>query len=310
MERRLEAHMTRRIATIDVGTNTALLLVAAVTPGGRLESVYEEERFVRLGEGVDAARRLRPEAVDRVLAALADYRAAAERYGAEVVAVGGTSASRDAANRDELIERVRDELGLDYEIVSGPEEARWAFAGACSAFPDLDEACVLDVGGGSSELAAGPARNGPRHRASLDVGAIRLTERCFPTVPPPPEAVAAAEALVAEQLASVDFGCGVPLVGAAGTVSALARLAAPDDPWRELDRETVEAWRDRLLTMTPGAVRALDPAILTGREDVFAAGVLIVAAVMRHLDAPTLRPSPRGLRHGLALRWLAGAGME
>ncbi len=295
-----------RVATIDIGTNTALLLVADVE-GGRLVPVHDEERFVRLGEGVDAARRLSPTAMDRAVAALRDYRATADRLGAPVVTVGATSASRDAANLDDLRERVRREAGLGYEVISGEEEARWSFRGACSAFPKLNRACVIDVGGGSTELVAGPTGGDPAFRVSLDVGSVRVTERCFPALPPPPETVAAAEAMVAEALAPVELSGDVPLLGASGTAVALARLAQPDAPAVPIPAGEVRAWRERLLGLTAEEVRALDP-VMAGRADVFAAGVLIVDAVMRRFGFSALHPSPRGLRHGLALRWVEEQG--
>jgi exopolyphosphatase / guanosine-5'-triphosphate,3'-diphosphate pyrophosphatase len=299
--------MNSPIATVDVGTNTILLLVTEVGPGHRLVPLYEEERFVRLGEGVDASRRLAPAAMDRVLAALHDYRALAAEHGAEIVSVGATSASRDAANRGDLIDRVRRETGLVYEVISGEEEARWAFRGACSAFPDLEAACVIDVGGGSTELVAGRAEGDPEQRVSLDVGAVRLTERHFSALPPPAEAVRWAEATVDYLLAPVSLDPALPLIGAAGTVTALAHVVNPEDPTRALPAGLVREWRDRLLAMTAEEVRALDPPVLAQRADVFAAGVLVIDAVMRRFGFETLLPSPRGLRHGLALRWLAGA---
>ena len=149
---------TTRIATVDVGTNTALLLIGDVGDG-RLDIVHEEDRYVRLGQGVDANRRLAPEAIGRVIAALTDYRARAEEFGADTVVIGATSASRDAQNLDELTARVRD-LGLDYQVIAGEVEALWTFRAACSAFPDLDAACVVDIGGGSTEIVTGPGRCG------------------------------------------------------------------------------------------------------------------------------------------------------
>src|SRR5690554_1224289 len=211
-----------RIATVDVGTNTALLLVGDVG-GGRLVSVYEEDRYVRLGQGVDAHRRLAPEAMDRVVDALAAYKARAEEYGAEAVVIGATSASRDARNLDELTARVR-ALGLDYEVISGEDEALWTFRAACSAYPDLDAACVVDIGGGSTEIVTGRADAGEPERVSVDIGSVRLTERHFPDLPPSPEAVAAAERFVAGVFEGLTVDNRLPLLGSSGTVRVLGAL--------------------------------------------------------------------------------------
>jgi exopolyphosphatase / guanosine-5'-triphosphate,3'-diphosphate pyrophosphatase len=294
-----------RIATVDLGTNTILLLVADVEPPARLAPVTEVERFVRLGEGVDASGRITAVAVDRVMAALAEYVRLAHASGAAIVTIAGTSASRDAGNVVDLARRIREVHGLDFEVISGHDEALWAFRGALAAYPDIPEACVLDVGGGSTELVWGPAGDGLPERVSLDIGSVRLTERFFADLPPGADVVERAEAVTREHLGRVAVRPGLPLVGTAGTVAALARLATPRQPGQPLPADTVRAWRDRLLSLSAEEVRALDPEIMTGRADVIAAGVLIVAAVMDHLGAEMLLPSPYGLRHGLALRWLA-----
>lgn len=306
-----------RIATVDIGTNTALLLVADVA-GGTVTPVYEEDRYVRLGQGVDARRRLAPEAVERVLAALRAYKQKAADLGATDFVIGATSASRDARNLDALASRVRDELGVEYGLLSGEEEAIWSFRGACSAYPDLSAACVLDIGGGSTEIVAGPAdpstgsgQAGEPERVSVDVGSVRLTERCFPSLPPTDEMIADAERTVAAAFDGLGFDASLPLLGASGTTSALGRLAHPTTPDAPISAATVRAWRDRLLALSAAGVLALNPAVLDGRADVYAAGVLILDLFMDRFGFDAVRPSPRGLRHGLALRWMiATSGRE
>ena len=149
------------------------------------------------------------------------------------------------------------------------------------------------------------------HR-SLDVGSVRLTERCFGSQPPSAEAVAVAERIVQDHLAEAmpPLTPDVPLVGAAGTVMVLALVNAGVSTWADLPTDgarlsyaAVRAWRDRLMRLTYDQVLALDLAIMDGRADVFPAGVLILEAVMRHADLPICLASPRGLRHGLAFRF-------
>jgi exopolyphosphatase / guanosine-5'-triphosphate,3'-diphosphate pyrophosphatase len=291
-----------RIAAIDVGTNTVLLVVADVEDG-RLTVVADEERFARLGQGVDGAGRLAPEAMDRVVDRLTAYRVTAEGLGAEQIVIGATSASRDASNVDTLIARVRDEVGLDYQVIAGETEAALSFRGALALMPDLadgQEAAVVDIGGGSTEVVAGRKGEAPSFRVSLDVGSVRVTERFFSQRPPRPEQVEAATAFVAEALARVPDGVAAvrPLVTVAGTAKVAARLVGATDTLAAAD---VRAWRDRLLALTPDETLALDPALMTGRADVAAAGLLVLAAVLDRFGAERLRFSPAGLRHGLAL---------
>ena len=214
-----------RLCAIDVGTNTVMSVVADVADG-RLAVVADEERFARLGQGVDASGRLAPEAIDRVLDRLAGAKATADKLGAERVVIGATSASRDAANVGELQARVREELGLDYRVISGEEEAEASFRGALALLPHVDAALVVDVGGGSTEVALGTRAEGVTDRQSVDVGSVRLTERHFPERPPDGAAVAAALVDAEGAYATVGFERGgAPLVATGSVGRLVGRLA-------------------------------------------------------------------------------------
>ncbi|MFB6231534.1 MAG: exopolyphosphatase [Salinibacter sp.] len=323
------ASSTPRIAAIDVGTNTAQLLVAE-RDGAGLRRLYVAEQFVRLGEGVDARNRIGADARDRLLNTLHEYVHTAREYDVDALSITGTSALRDAVNRDAILTAVEDKLGLSIEILSGAEEAAWSFAAACSAFDSLTGPClVVDIGGGSTELVAGDPSvaddplasdslsnlDAITTRTSLDIGCVRLTERCFASQPPSPDAVDATEQLINKSLAShsLDSGPSPTLIGTAGTATALARVdAGPESPWDALHGEgsvlthrAVRDWRERLLRLSVDEVLALHPDALEGRADVFPVGVILLDRIMTHYDRDTLRVSPYELRHGLALRVLA-----
>jgi exopolyphosphatase/guanosine-5'-triphosphate,3'-diphosphate pyrophosphatase len=309
------------LATIDVGTNTALLLVVRVNSNGTLEILHDEQRFVRLGERIDASGLILDSALERLRTTLLAYKATAETFGAKRVIVAGTSASRDARNSDDLVRFVRDETGLTYEILSGEEEARWAFIGAVSAFADVDgPVMAVDIGGGSTEITVGrfeaskPEATSLRFMQSIDVGAIRLTERFFSSLPPTAEEVERAKQEICKSLtkAHVTADAGFPLIAAAGTATALGLLLAGITAWDEervgsmaVTYEEVASWSRRLLSLRADQVLALNPPVLTGRADVFPAGVLILKVLMEQVKADSFRISPRGLRHGLALRFAA-----
>jgi exopolyphosphatase/guanosine-5'-triphosphate,3'-diphosphate pyrophosphatase len=311
------------IATIDVGTNTAQLLVVE-RDGTGLRRLHAAERFVRLGEGVDASGRIGEAAEDRLLATLREHKDAAQTHGADQIVAVGTSALRDATNRQAVLDRIRREIGLSIEIVSGTTEAEWSFAAACSAFDDLTGPClVVDVGGGSTELVAGqsPSAHRPNYpdaivdRASLDVGCVRLTERCFEDQPPSPDAVDRVTRLVDDALdaTTLDTGPDPTVIGTAGTATALALVhLGPDSTWDALHgagftltRADVQHWREELLSRTVDDILALHPEAMAGRADVFTVGVLLLDRILRHYDRDAFRVSPYELRHGLALRALA-----
>lgn len=303
-----------RIAAIDVGTNTALLLVADVVADGTLVSLGEVRRFIRLGEGVDATRRVGEAAMQRLRTALLDYKALAHDYGAEEIVVGATSASRDAENKADLVDFVHRETGLRYEILTGEEEATWSFRGALSALDGLDGLCaVIDIGGGSTEIVVGAAAGRITARHSLDVGSVRLTERFFSNQPPAVSEVERAEAFITRALAeaAIPLDATIPLISAAETPLLLALVDQGVSSWEALESSDVtlsaglvHRWRERLLAMTYDDVLALDPILMTGRTDVFPAAVLLFDIVLQHFGLTTCRVSPRSLRHGLALRFV------
>jgi exopolyphosphatase/guanosine-5'-triphosphate,3'-diphosphate pyrophosphatase len=277
--------------------------------------LYEVKRIVRVGEGVDATGRVGEAAMRRLCDALLEYQRLAQAYGATRIIVGATSASRDADNQAELIAYVRRETGLHYEILSGEAEAKWTFRGAISVLTDLEGTCaVLDIGGGSTEIVVGDTAGELTYHRSLNIGALRLTERFFSALPPGRAEVERAEALIARLLDEAD--CPLhdawPLIGAAETTGALALVRAGVASWDALDAPTValtadevHSWRSRLLRATADEVLALNPAVLKDRADVFPASVLILDTVMQRFGLPVCRVSPRGLRHGLALRFAA-----
>jgi exopolyphosphatase/guanosine-5'-triphosphate,3'-diphosphate pyrophosphatase len=287
-----------RVAAVDCGTNSIRLLVADVGDGG-LRDVHREMRIVRLGEGVDATGRLAPQAVERTRVALADYTAVMRRKGVERVRMVATSATRDAANRDDFFTMVRATLGAQAEVISGDEEARLSFAGAVGELdPDDGPFVVVDVGGGSTEVVVGElTARGPVVTAarSVDVGCVRLTERCLPDDPPTPEQVEKARAVASEILAGAFAEVAVEgartWVGVAGTVTTIAALALrlpgydadvihlSRVPLADVHRVTAE-----LLAM-PRAQRAALGPMHPGRVDVIAAGALIVDVLAEELAA-------------------------
>ena len=286
-----------RICAIDVGTNTVVSVVADVADR-QLAVVADEERFARLGQGVDASGRLAPDAIDRVLDRLGQAQQTAERLGAEKTVIAATSASRDAANVGELVERVRRELGLEYRVISGVEEAALSFRGALAMRPALAEACVVDIGGGSTEVVAGTRAEGVAFRTSLDVGSVRLTERWVRAYPLSDATQEAIRADVQSALAGVDrqrVG-GVPVVA---TGSVATWIAGADERASLAD---VADWRATLAGRTPDEVLALAPDRMKGREDVIAASVLILEAVLVAFGAEAVLSTRGALRHGLALQ--------
>ena len=290
-----------RVAAIDCGTNSIRLLVADVTTGfdgvPALRDVHRETRIVRLGQGVDATGMLAPEALERTRAALADYAAVIRRKGAERIRMVATSATRDARNREDFFGMVRETLGVEAEVISGDEEANLSFVGAVGDLdPDDGPFVVVDVGGGSTELVVGSLEEGKatvKAARSVDVGSVRITERCLHGDPPTAEEVAEARE-VAGRILDEAFEA-VPVdgvntwVGVAGTITTLSAVAQelPEyDPdavhLSRISRERLHEVADELLSMSREQ-RAEHKAIHPGRIDVIGGGALIVDVLAREL---------------------------
>jgi exopolyphosphatase/guanosine-5'-triphosphate,3'-diphosphate pyrophosphatase len=285
-----------RVAAIDCGTNSIRLLVADLADS-KLVDVHREIRIVRLGQKVDATGRLAPEALERTRVALADYAAIIQRTDAEQVRMVATSATRDAANRDDFFRMVRRTLGTDAEVITGDEEARLSFTGAVGDFdPYHGPFLVVDVGGGSTEVVLGDW-DGTNARVttarSVNVGCVRITERHLHSDPPTPAEICAARQFadhtLQEAFADVPVNQARTWVGVAGTVTTLSALAQRlphyDSACTHLSRLSLQQVRDTTenLLASTHKQRAANPVIHPGRVDVIAGGALIVAVLAEQL---------------------------
>ncbi len=278
-----------RVAAIDCGTNSIRLLIADVDEG-HLSEVHREMRIVRLGQGVDATGEFTPEAIDRTRAALTHYTETLARFGVPRVRMVATSATRDAANREDFFAMTAEVLasavpGAVAEVITGAEEAALSFHGAvaeldCAEAPFL----VVDLGGGSTELVLGTTDVDASF--SADIGCVRLTERCLHSDPPTATEVAAAREIVRERLGEalrvVPVERARAWVGVAGTMTTLSALAQKmttyDSCAIHLSRvgftDLLEVC-DALIGMTRAQRAALGP-MHAGRVDVIAGGAIVV----------------------------------
>jgi exopolyphosphatase/guanosine-5'-triphosphate,3'-diphosphate pyrophosphatase len=301
-----------RVATIDIGTNTVLLLVAERGADGVLRPVEELATITRLGAGVDKARVLAPDAVARTRACLEGYAERVRALGAQRVAVVGTSAMRDAGGGEAVRAVVRERLGVEARVVSGDEEARLTFRGALSGLalggaPGAPVA-VFDIGGGSTEVVVGAPGEPPAiaFAESFDVGSVRLTERFVRSDPPAAAEMEALARAAAEAFARVPAAVpGVP-VGVAGTMTTLAAVALALVPYdgarvhgHTMTRAELAAVVERLARLDVAA-RAAVPGMEPKRADVIVAGGVIALALLAKWGADAVRISDRGVRWGLA----------
>lgn len=303
-----------RVAAVDCGTNSTRLLVAEETADG-FRSVERRLTITRLGEGIDRSKRLAPDALERTLTTIADYAATCGELGVTRVRVTGTSAVREATNREEFFAGVRALTGSEAELLSGEEEARLTFLGTISDLREDQPIVVVDIGGGSTEIIVG--RTEPERLMSLDIGCVRMLEKYLHSDPPTKEEIGALRTDVAGLLSGVAPSLAVPagsrFVGVAGTVTQLAAMKAglpvydPDVTHHfVLSHGDVRSLARRLGSLTNvqrKQIRGLDP----GRSDVIVPGAEILLAVMETFDAPEVLVSEKDILDGVVIDTLRKA---
>ncbi len=301
-----------KVAAVDMGTNSTRLLVAEVDGIGRdapLTPIDRRMHITRLGQGVDRSRALAPDAIERTVAVLREYRDVIREQGATRVRATATSAARDASNRAEFFDAVHDALGVEPELLSGHEEAELSFRGATAGLDAPAPYLVVDIGGGSTELVVGTDH--PIGLVSLDMGCVRITEQFLQTDPPAPEELSNAVSFVRDALA--DAAREIPgirdaatLVGLAGTVSAFAAI---EQGLHEYDAARIHHFRltraaaedvFRTLATEDARHRAQNPGLEPGRVDVIVGGAVVLVGVMRTFGFEEMLVSEADILDGLA----------
>jgi exopolyphosphatase/guanosine-5'-triphosphate,3'-diphosphate pyrophosphatase len=310
---RLLADAPRRAAVIDVGTNSVKFHVGELQPGGDWRAIRDRAEVTRLGEGLDDSGAIQPAPLERTITAIAGMVDEARSDGAAELVAVGTAGMRVATNQADVVAAIRDRTGVHVEVISGEEEARLAYL-ATMARLDLRDGgpvVIFDTGGGSTQFTIGTVDRIDR-RFSLDIGAVRLTERFGLDDVVEPAVIDEVRQTLRDEFATL---AGTPrpdaLVGMGGAMTNLAamhhRLAVYDPTIVDqtvLDRAIIDGEIEVLRTRDAQARReivGLQPA----RAEVILAGACIVRAVMDALDAPSVTVSDRGLRHGLIVERFA-----
>jgi exopolyphosphatase / guanosine-5'-triphosphate,3'-diphosphate pyrophosphatase len=298
----------RRVAVVDVGSNTARLVVFRTSPNGFLRAVYEAKESPRLGLGAGPDGSLSREAIDRGLAGLGRFARTLRALGHPRLIGVATSAVRDAPNGAAFVDRIARETGIELRVIDGVEEARYAYLGVASAW-ELEHDLVCDLGGGSLQIAATHAGR-MKNSVSLPLGALRLAQHYLEHDPPKGREIDELRARIRHDLkaALAAFDPGpCRLFGIGGTVRSLAKVAIAlrnypiprvhGYPLRPHDLEALE----ELLLELPSDKRGAIAGIGADRTDVIVPGLLVVEELVRAADASALTVSGTGIREGLAL---------
>ncbi len=299
-------------ASIDIGTNSVLLLIAEQTELG-LQVHEEVQRLPRLGAMVDSNGVLARQSIDRVLEVLTEYAEIIQTYGDGVLKktrVTATSAVRDAANKNEFLSLIKEIIGFEIQILSGEEEAKYTYLGAISQTKvESNSILVVDIGGGSTELAMGDSSQWLRG-ISVDMGCVRFNERYLIHNPPYQEEIGECRRSIEALLESTKlrFPSDTRVVAVSGTATSLAVIDQQLFPYQLSRINNYRLNTDKLAKIieifslhTYEQLIELHPEVMQGRADVFLAGLLILEGVLRYASIEEFIVSSGGIRHGILL---------
>jgi exopolyphosphatase/guanosine-5'-triphosphate,3'-diphosphate pyrophosphatase len=288
-------------AAIDIGTNTILMLIGRRDSQGAQHIVQDMHSIARLGQNVDKSRTIQPEAVERAAAILQEYRQLIEKYNVTSVKAVATSALRDASNGASIALQLSQVLGWPVEIISGSQEAALCFLGSTENDAPVT---ILDIGGGSTEFISG-SHHQIDWRTSIDIGAVRLTERYFHAFPVDEETLHQATLYIRQQLNQHIPHSLFPITAVAGTPTSLASVAqglkeyTPQDiHGYKLSSIIIEFMMRQFFSSTMEEILLID-GINPKRADILPAGTLILSEVLKHCSQNYCTVSIKGLRYGI-----------
>ena len=306
----------KRVASIDIGTNTILLLIAEVE-GEKIHPLFEIETVVRLGEGVQKNGVLLNEAMERGLQTLTQYLKRCQEWEVQKIFAAGTSALREAKNSEDFLKLAEEKLDLSIEVISGEEEAQLSFLAVAEDLQEREKSIlVVDVGGGSTEFILGKGDQ-IKQWISLPLGSVRFTEEFLCSDPVQEEEWGALERKILEHLAAIPHSPEPPsMVAVGGTATTLASVEQGLEDFvaekihhfvlkRETLKNQIFLYRSKTIEE-----RKKIPGLPKARADVILAGGTILYLAMEELHCPSVLISCHGVRYGLLYKKIADFGLK
>jgi exopolyphosphatase / guanosine-5'-triphosphate,3'-diphosphate pyrophosphatase len=299
-----------KIASIDIGTNTVILLIAE-TSGNKIRTLHNEYRVPRIGERLGINKIINNKKISELIHILNEFNDIIKSYKCEVILATGTNAFRIASNSSEIVIMVKDKLGIQIDIASSVKEAEYSFMGAVSDyFADGKDNLVIDIGGGSTEIISGKS-NKITYLNSFQMGVVTGTERFFKHDPPLPYEVEIFE----EALSSTFSGLNIPLIqrviAIAGTPTTLACIQKGLNIYNEdevegsiLRRKDILELKEGLSCLSAKQIKEKYMQVVSGREDVLFAGTIILHKIMDLLNLSEVIVSTKGIRYGAISEFL------
>lgn len=291
-----------RLASIDIGTNTVLMLIAEYNGNDKVTVLKEEYDIARLGQNVDKTNLLSSESVQNVIQILKNFKNIALKFGVEKFIIAGTSALRDAKNRSTVISKIQDAINEEIAVISGNKEAKLSFEGSVE---NDKKNIVIDTGGGSTEVIYGKEQD-IFFLKSFNIGAVRITERFFSTQPPSLNELEKAEKFINQEIGNdLEFNDFEKIYAVAGTATTIATTA---QNLKDFDIDMIDGYQLEYMKLLNvfSKYASSDTYVITHeygvhpkRSDLITAGALILKIISEKLGKNSIIVSAKGLRYGL-----------
>jgi exopolyphosphatase/guanosine-5'-triphosphate,3'-diphosphate pyrophosphatase len=302
------------IASIDIGTNTVLLLIAKVDETSfEITPLFNEYKMPRIGRGLKLNERIAVERIEKLFTVLSEYQSIISKYNVDDVLVTATNALRIATNSAEIVERIKKQLSWNVNIISGKTEAEFAFLGAVPVSTKNKSILVIDIGGGSTELILGKENN-IEYRKSFHIGSVSATENYLKNSPPIDRELSELKIELETIFAEIKNKFAPDLTySIAGTPTTLFCMINEIKSFNEsiveggiLKHEDIVKLIQELKKLAPEEIRNGYGKIMQGREDIILGGSSILLNIMELLNLSEVIISSRGIRYGAIVSFLKG----
>jgi len=301
------------VASIDIGTNTILLLIAEVNPSSNeIIALVNLHRIPRIGKGLKKGDPFPEENVKRMFDVIDEYSETIKKYNCDKIITTGTNAFRIASNNNEIAEEIKNKYGYDLNVITGDEEAKYSYLGAVSGLSDKKKYLVIDIGGGSTEIIYGKGNN-IIFSKSFEIGVVSGTEKFF-TIDPPSDkqidnfAVYSHKTFLELKDYVKDIDTAIAIAGTPTTLAAIKyKLKSFNEELIEgtsLTPEELNAFVSELSKLSSAEVLNKYSQIVKGREDVLLAGTILLREILKVLNIEEVKVSTKGIRYGAIFHWL------
>jgi exopolyphosphatase/guanosine-5'-triphosphate,3'-diphosphate pyrophosphatase len=304
----------KRLASIDIGTQTIRILIADCNDNGEINPIHRDRQIIRLGAGMNTSKTLTEKNIENAISCISSFKNIADKYNAEKIFAASTACVREASNSNAFIESVHNKTGITPAILSGEKEALLSLRGVQSVIRDPNYSLVIDIGGGSTEFIL-TRNNKIIISESIKLGVVSLAEKFLHNDPPLPEETDQINNEISKILLpvsknineSVNQNSFPDLIGTAGTITTLAaidlkiKIYDPDIiNGHVLKIKTIESLFEKLIKI-PSIKRNCITGLEKGREIVIIPGILILCSIMNLINAKKLTVSDSGLLEGILL---------